>query len=62
MKNNVKNDKSYEQQFNTDDETLQRAIDSIRNGCTELEVQKTFHLSDDNMELIDFIRNEFYFF
>lgn len=43
----------------SDDEVLKRAIEAIKNGKTEEEVQKEFNLSSDDMHLIDFVVNEF---
>jgi len=43
----------------SDDETLKKAIELIKNGGTEEDVQEKFDLSDDDMDLIDFVNNEF---
>ncbi len=44
----------------SDDETIQKAIDLIKkNICTEEETQKKFNLSEDDMDLIDFVINEY---
>ncbi|WP_164525477.1 hypothetical protein [Siminovitchia acidinfaciens] len=43
----------------SNDKTIQKAIESIKNGRTEEEVQKEFNLTNDDMDLIDFVVNEF---
>ncbi|MED4850984.1 hypothetical protein P9386_03850 [Caldifermentibacillus hisashii] len=51
--------KHIQQYCYSDDETLMKAIELIKNGRTEEEVQEKFNLSDDDMSLIDFVINEF---
>ncbi|WP_428910712.1 hypothetical protein [Niallia sp. Krafla_26] len=43
----------------SDDDTLKKAIELIKKRRTEEEVREKFNLSDDDMELIDFVNNEF---
>ncbi|NYV68795.1 hypothetical protein HYI36_26365 [Bacillus sp. Gen3] len=43
----------------SDDKTLDRAIEQVKNGSTYDEVRSKFNLSDDDMDLIDFVINEF---
>jgi hypothetical protein len=43
----------------SDDEFLIKAIELIKEGYTEEDVQSDFNLSDNDMVLIDFVINEF---
>lgn len=43
----------------SDDETLDKAVKLIKNGSSEEEVRKNFNLTDDDMDLIDFVIEEF---
>ncbi len=43
----------------SDDETIIKAIKEIEKGLTEKEVQKKFNLSEDDLELIEFVMNDF---
>lgn len=60
-------DKNYIEQYvypqekvrYSDDKILKQAIESIKNGKSEEEVQKKFNLSEHDMELVDFVINEF---
>jgi hypothetical protein len=42
----------------SDDETITKAIKLIRKGITGEKVQKKLKLTDDDLDLIDFIINE----
>lgn len=42
----------------SDDETLYKAIDLIKQGRREEEVQQELSLSDEDMDLIDYVINE----
>ncbi|GGC89111.1 hypothetical protein GCM10007216_19860 [Thalassobacillus devorans] len=43
----------------SDDDTLKKAIRLIKNGRKEKEVQVKFNLSGADMDLIDFVINEY---
>lgn len=43
----------------SNDETLEEGIELIKKGCTYEEVQRKLKLLDDDMDLIDFVINEF---
>ena len=43
----------------SDNGILKQAIQEIKNGRTEEEVQKKFELSNEDMDIIDFVINEF---
>ena len=43
----------------SDDETLYKAIELIKNGRQEDEVKRDLNLSDDDMDLIDYVISEF---
>lgn len=43
----------------SDDETIIKAIKEIEKGLTEKEVQEKFNLSKDDLELIEFVMNDF---
>lgn len=43
----------------SDDETLYKAIELIKNGRQKDEVQRDLNLSDDDMDLIDYVISEF---
>ena len=43
----------------SDDQTLGKAVELIKEGCSVEEVQQKFNLLDDDMDLIDFVVNEF---
>ncbi|WP_413380799.1 hypothetical protein [Alkalihalobacillus sp. 1P02AB] len=51
--------KEVEEYDYSDDATLKKAIGLIKKGSTEKDVREKFNLSDDDMELIDFVINEF---
>lgn len=42
----------------SDNETLIKAIELIKKGSTEEEVQRRMNLSNEDMDLIDFVINE----
>ncbi|WP_428912135.1 hypothetical protein [Niallia sp. Krafla_26] len=42
----------------SDDEILDKAIELIKKGSTEEEARRKFRLSEDDMDLIDFVINE----
>jgi hypothetical protein len=52
------NEKVKEYKY-SDDEFIIKAIKYIKEGNTEEEVRKKFNLSDDDMDLFDFVINEF---
>ncbi|WP_421385546.1 hypothetical protein ACOJQI_22845 (plasmid) [Bacillus salacetis] len=43
----------------SDEEVLKKAATDIRNGSTYEEIQKKFNLTDDDLELIEFVVEEF---
>ncbi|WP_191126288.1 Panacea domain-containing protein [Cerasibacillus terrae] len=43
----------------SEDNILDMAIESVQKGSTYEDVQSKFNLSDDDIELIDFVINEF---
>jgi hypothetical protein len=43
----------------SDEETITKALELIRKGITEEEVQKKLKLTDDDLDLVDFIINEY---
>ncbi|MBP2257896.1 hypothetical protein [Virgibacillus alimentarius] len=43
----------------SDDEILEEAIELVKKGSTYEEVQRKFNLSGDDINLIDFVINEF---
>lgn len=52
-------DKETQEFEYSDDEILAIAIELIKNGRNEEEVQRELKLTDDDMDLIDFVINEF---
>lgn len=51
--------KEVQQYDYSNDETLKKAIELIKNGRTEEEVREKFNLSGEDMSLIDLVINEF---
>ena len=43
----------------SDDENLEKAVKQIKQGKTYEDVQRQFNLTDNDIELIDFVMNEF---
>jgi hypothetical protein len=43
----------------SEDETLDKAIEQIKKGSTYEEVRTKLNLTDDDIDLIDFVINEF---
>jgi hypothetical protein len=52
-------DKETREYEYSDDETLKIAIELIKKGGNEEKIQKELNLTDDDMDLIDFVINEF---